>query len=774
MGFDNFYSLEIDKRTIIKRPFQENISGNLDKNTINITYNFFENISEIFEDEGYYTLSSLNSAITQNIKLNSMIYSSDINTANQFMMSTFVDIFYKKMYDELSKNSSPYNKSNIEKILNVSFDPLTITTNLTKGSWNQIPVFPIEATITCSNLLNNKLFSKKFAKIVETIANDPANFVNDLIFSNVDLLVTFYNYIIYATNLSNTSCSNSQCVEENSHLTKGQYLKKTNNMFIVSSINCSYEISSDKKSIKLIFFAKTNLNEFIKIGTIILAGSEQNIYNYIIGNAVGDINILGNPLMYDRKLLDDWFDSIWHTGKEDSETAYRKELVDKLDYIINSTNNFSNKIWRINYNNLCITSFNEHYEYYKIYLFNQPKYSSFYEFITRTIKSLNVKLDKLFNLYAKYLGVDLNNNQYVEWQKLLNTLVFFPISQYSINQNNPDSINFTFIPNILGGFTNLYNTFLLKQIGINFQTQTVEEALRIFKSTAAKKTVNFFTGNTTVGGDNNKQLFGKFKTNNGGGKEDNNSEKDDELVTQLSIPSLINTITFNPNYPKGNLLMYSEDYAKSQVIVVSENSCPKYGESFYYENYAVSQIEEGITRVFIDSLASEGNDINDNSELLLTNENSEINIYSLTNDSSSLVYIDEINMFNLFNSVPEDSKTKVISYDDDNLSDLSEYDLEYLNYDDDNAGVITNDVMSNEIIEMNIATTQSSDESKTQPAMNASSPMIKTKTVNVGGKNKTIKKRRKNVIFTKKNRIHFKKKTLKKYKKIKQKTKNNK
>ena len=37
--------------------------------------NFFENISEIFEDEGYYTLSSLNSAITQNIKLNSMIYS---------------------------------------------------------------------------------------------------------------------------------------------------------------------------------------------------------------------------------------------------------------------------------------------------------------------------------------------------------------------------------------------------------------------------------------------------------------------------------------------------------------------------------------------------------------------------------------------------------------------------------------------------------------------------------------------------------------------------
>lgn len=635
--------------------------------TVNIKIDYTMNIS-MYKEPSYLFLNSMKSYITSQIKLSNIIANNDINTANQFLMSYYLDVIYKLIFTDL-QNSTYVSSDLLEKNIIVSVDPLTLSQNLfdSRSEYkhvNNFPVFPIEITITCNE---NKYYKNMLKKITKKYINNIA-FLKKALLSGYD--ETLYNYIIYIVNILNIDFTHSEFttsklnnleeINRKSPFYKGFYYRKHNNNLIYNNIEIQTDYNQNMDTLKLEFYnktTKTTNGEYLKMGTIIISSSD-NLYKYGLegDNKMISTNIIGIPILYDTGVFTNFLSE--HGIGSDSIPS----IVGMFDKTINMNNDFCSILRNINTKKLYISEYNKFYKYYKNEFTSKQLTPT--RFMGSVIEVCKNEFKDKYEIYKNFIGNKLNDNIFNQWVSVIIQLIYVPVIYDKIdNQREIESL-FSFLesnPNNPNRFTNIYNTALLKQYDRdvkylqehNFdQVRGQNKLLKVSIDNSMKK-----------GGGSN------FSTN-----------------------TFNNYIIFDDKTKK---LKYSDEYGDTIITNYTKNSPPIYGGNYYYyDNYAVSQSDEGITKVSIPELPLHGVELSE-TKLIENDENQEL--YELSyRVNTILAYEDNVNMFNTINKYP--NKVIEIVYDNQELNIDDEDEKDNIESDIQLLGVLQSKTSINHII----------------------------------------------------------------------------
>jgi len=656
--------------------FDSEILKTLDKKD-----DYIASLEPFVNSESYVPISSVNTLINYSI-INYNIYENcDINTANQFLMSELLNIVYKKIYTDLESNCSVIYKANLEKNLHVSFDPLTIMQNMhyknNSASLNRNPVFPIEITITC---INNKFYNDLLTKRLKTYINNIES-LKLLILNSKNEFILYYNYIIQLVNLLGNSIPVNNTAEINSQsiFYKGKYFQETQENLFFKELAIVHNYEGDMQTLKLDFYVANFQNQASKIGTIIIACSNVNTYKYNLPISQTNINILGPPVFYHEELLSQVLDQ---TGIDSSEKEKYKMTFNKI--INNAENKFANTLWDINLQSLYITSYNPHYKYFKQF-FNESynKTTNVIEY-DNFVNSINLAVNKhfedIFEIYINKIGLDINTKLLNSWKKVISSLMLYPIT-YKTFSNEIMANSFNFYKYYPEGFCNILNANLLKsKYHIDFKgfypfNTSLAECRRILDVKSPLELVLALSGGRNKNKTKKrrtrrikKNITLKIKRNVFHGGQ--NAEYK-ELFKNLSISSFNESIIVNKSAKDDltkPLLIYDDKFKDSTDVVVEMEKLPKYGTHFYYEGPAYSQVEESITSVYMKEFALVETPIEEETNILLLNN--EECLYSDTiKFDSKLADVTSETMFNLFNNAPSNEIQSSIFYDADEYED---------------------------------------------------------------------------------------------------------
>jgi hypothetical protein len=654
--------------------FDSEILKTLDKKD-----DYIASLEPFVNSESYVPISSVNTLINYSI-INYNIYENcDINTANQFLMSELLNIVYKKIYTDLESNCSVIYKANLEKNLHVSFDPLTIMQNMhyknNSASLNRNPVFPIEITITC---INNKFYNDLLTKRLKTYINNIES-LKLLILNSKNEFILYYNYIIQLVNLLGNSnpVNNTAEINSQSIFYKGKYFQETQENLFFKELAIVHNYEGDMQTLKLDFYVANFQNQASKIGTIIIACSNVNTYKYNLPISQTNINILGPPVCYHEELLSQVLDQ---TGIDSSEKEKYKMTFNKI--INNAENKFANTLWDINLQNLYITSYNPHYKYFKQFFnesYNKTTNVIEYDNFVNSINSaVNKHFEDIFEIYINKIGLDINTKLLNSWKKVIKSLMLYPITYKTYDNNEIMANSFNFYEYCPEGFCNILNANLLKSKyridfkGFNSFNTSLAECRRILDVKKPLELVLALSGgrnkNKTKKRRIKKNITLKIKRNVFHGGQ--NAEYE-ELFKNLSISSFNESIIVNKSAKDDltkPLLIYDDQFKDATDVVVEMEKLPKYGTHFYYEGPAFSQVEESITSVYMKEFALVETPIEEETNILLLND--EECLYSDTiKFDSKLADVTSETMFNLFNNAPSDEIQSSIFYDADEYED---------------------------------------------------------------------------------------------------------
>ena len=634
------------KRTdFIRLYYQDNMPvsehtfpGSINLSTIDMKFNFVANISIFKSDPTYITLNSMKDYISSQIKINNILINNDINTANQFLMSYFLSNIYKLIFLDL-QNSTNHDDSIVYKNIILSVDPLTLSQNvITPGDkrMNRYPVFPIEITITCNeNIFYKNILKKNIKKYINNI-----NIIKSILY-NDGRNVVLYNYIVYIVNILNYNqdCNNLEQINSISRLYKGRYYRKYNDDLIFRDFEIETDYDENMDTLKLVFkiiYTLNNRNKYFKIGTIIISSSD-NLYKYGFNEPKNiSTNIIGIPILYDSNVFLNFLKDY------QVSSGGIEYFLHKFDQEINIPNrNYFNILWNQNMENIYISEYNKFYKYYKNEL-NQLKTLS-NNLITPTdflvcVNRVYVnELKDKYKIYKDFIGIE-NKDLIMKWESIINNLIFFPIFDKNIDKNIDTNIipTTTFMPYNSNGFTNIYNTYLLQHNRINVR-ELGDENFSSVRNKLQKIPIDSISG--------------------GGPPGDSYDSKD--IKKYVSSNSFNNTIKLNDTDTK-QLLVYNDDLKNIEIEEFTNKSLPKYGTNIYYENNTVSQVDEGITKVYISELSLDGIELTEKDNIILLEGGENIYFLSYPVDTK-LSDIDNDSIFNIINNFP--NKVVKINYD---------------------------------------------------------------------------------------------------------------
>lgn len=669
-----------DNMSVYENTFPDSI-----KDTIDEKYNFVTNISYFKSDSTYISLNSMKDYISSQNKINNILINNDINTANQFLMSCFLLQIYKIIFLDLQK-STLQDDSIVHKNIIVSVDPLTLSQNVINPEdkrMNRYPVFPIEITITC----NENIFYKNILKeIIKTYINNINLLLELIISTEYNYYAVLYNYIVYIVNILNyyQTCNNLQEINSNSVLYKGQYYRKYNHDLLYEKIEIESDYDENMDTLKLVFKIRTSRNEYFKIGTIIISSSD-NLYKYGF-NEPEQIatNIIGIPILYDTGV----FEFFLKEYRVPDETI--KFYSNKFDEVINTPNNmnFCNILWNQNMKNIYISEYNKFYKYYKNEL-NQLKKTESNNLITLTqfLHCINrVYINELkdkYKIYKDFIGIE-NKDLFMKWESIINNLIYFPIFDKNIDKDKNKNIMPTFMPYNSNGFTNIYNNYLLnlynQHLFVNHKNVINVEELRQNNFSSVR---------------NNLPKVSLGPNSGGGPPGDSYDSKD--IKKYVSSNSFNNIIKLNDTDTK-QLLVYNDDFKNIEIEEFTNKSLPKYGTNIYYENNTVSQVDEGITKVYISELSLDGIELTEKDNIMLLEGGENISFLSYPVDTK-LSDIDNDSIFNIINNFPNKDKVVKINYDYEQDIEIDEE--EYYENEQDNVINLTPYNFGNEIYMLN-------------------------------------------------------------------------
>jgi hypothetical protein len=680
IGFEKYRFI----REIVK------IYPNIDLTIINTKYTFSRNLT--IGGPTYKTFTSLKDYIGISVKNTNLLTNIDINTANQFLMTNFLQTFYKILFTDI-QNATRGTNVDVYNNIKVSVDPCTIVENIhikdSANIFNKYPVYPIEITMCCNE---NNFYKNILKEIIKRYIQNIKQ-LEALLLDHNDII--FYNYIVYIINVMWNDKDVLKHINEQSILSKGKYFRRFSQDLLINNVEIVVNTDEIKETLKLSFVVvyRDNINR-INIGSIIVSSSD-NLYKYSLntrelGNSIFT-NIIGYPIIYNNDVFKKFLNN-YNFRDQDIEA-----LAQKFSSIIDGEySSFCSMLWNQQINAIYISPLNKNYKYYKIMIDKKKTETG-----SRNVETINnllecvVKANILafkdkFEVYKNYIGINLNESLLDIWNDIIINMLLYPLFVDSsiTPEDNIDLIEMNFLPPIKKGVENIYNDYILRREDIDL-SELIAGNFRDVTIDSGKLKKNPILTLSRGGGDkdddNELNISMKQLQDNGDDHvHEDEDEDEDDIMFYLSINSFNESIIVNTNQQKTNkALLYSDDVKNIDVQNITQITLGKYGTNFYYEPNIVSQVDEGfLVRVNIDQLSLEGIQSMNYDEIMYAEIGGPIVELNYKIDTE-MEGIDNVSMFNIINNYSE--KT-IKTYDvdaDDILWDYSNYDGEYDDEHDD-------------------------------------------------------------------------------------------
>jgi hypothetical protein len=660
-------------------PEKEKTYPNIDLRTINKKYTFSRNLT-IIEGPIYKTFISLKDYMGISVQNTNLLTNIDINTANQFLMTNFLQTFYKILFTDI-QNATRGTNVDVYNNIKVSVDPCTIVENIHINDsdneiFNKYPVYPIEITMCCNE---NNFYKNILKQIIKRYIQNIKQ-LEVLLLDHNDIV--FYNYIVYVVNIMWINNDNLEYINKNSLLSKGKYFRRFSQELLINDVEIVVNTDEIKETLKLSFFVvyRDNINK-INIGSIILSSSD-NLYKYSlntteIGNSIFT-NIIGYPIFYNNDVFKKFLKN-YNFLDQDIEA-----LAQKFSSIIDGEySSFCSMLWNQQINAIYISPLNKNYKYYKIIIDKKITETG-----SRNIETINKLLvyvakanilafkDK-FEVYKNYIGINLNENLLDIWNDIIINMLLYPLFVDSriASDVDIDLIDMKFLPPIKKGVENIYNDYRLLREDIDL-SELIAGNFRDVTIDSGKLKKNPILTLSRGGGDedddNGLNVSVKQLQDNG-----DDHVHEDDIMFYLSINSFNESIIVNTNQQKTNkALLYSDDVKNIDVQNITQITLGKYGTNFYYEPNIVSQVDEGfLVSINIDQLSLEGIQSMNYDEIMYAEIGDPIVELNYKIDTE-MEGIDDVSMFNIINNYSEKT-IKKYDVDDDILWDYSNYDGEH-------------------------------------------------------------------------------------------------